>query len=80
MPKKFKPSAAARPSAVKMGGSGADCASSTRPCIKEAKHSDHAERSGMKVLLDRNSNQRGAKKRKSAELIRLQDKTALVLL
>jgi hypothetical protein len=61
MPKKFKPSAAARPSAVKIGGSGADCVSATRPYFKEAKHSNRAERSGRKVLLDCNSNQRAAK-------------------
>jgi hypothetical protein len=62
-PKKAKPSAAARPSVAEKGGLevSPDCHSTTRLCAKEAKSSDHAERSGEIASLDYNSNQRVAK-------------------
>jgi hypothetical protein len=40
--------------------------STTRPCAKEAKRSDHVERSENEVLLKYNSNQRAAKARTNA--------------
>jgi hypothetical protein len=62
-PKKAKPSAAARPSAAMKKGLGAspDCDPAARRCSNEAKRSDHAERSGKRVPLDCNRNQRAAK-------------------
>jgi hypothetical protein len=43
------------------------CDSGTRPFSKEAKRSDHAERSGKRVPFDGNSNQRATKVRTNAE-------------
>jgi hypothetical protein len=68
-PEKAKPSKAARPSAAEKGGSwvSPDCDSTTRPGAKEAKLSDHAERFGKRVPLDRSSIQRAAKARTNAK-------------
>jgi hypothetical protein len=46
----------ARPSAAEKGGPEVtpDCYSTTRPCAKEAKRSDHAECSGKRAPLDYN--------------------------
>jgi hypothetical protein len=55
----------AEPSAAENGGSGVspDCGSAIRPCAKEAKRSDYAERSGKRVPLNIKSSQRAAKSR-----------------
>jgi hypothetical protein len=44
-----------------------NCYSATRPCAKETKRGDHAERSGKRAPLSINSNQRAAKARTNAE-------------
>ena len=43
------------------------CDSATRPCAKEAKRSDHAERSGKRVPIDFNRNPRSDKLRTNAK-------------
>jgi hypothetical protein len=65
-----KPSAVAKPSEASRGFRGSSLTaadSATRPCAKEAKRSDHAERSGKRVPLDYNSNPRSAKLRMNSE-------------
>jgi hypothetical protein len=64
-----KPSVVAMPSAAEKGVSKLppDCDFTTRSCAKEAKGSDYAERSGKRVPLGYNRNQRAAEARTNAE-------------